>query len=86
MSHKLNLAQDKSLGQHWLVDQDILKQISESLNLIDVETYDLILEIGPGRGALTQYLLKVVKSEGKHLVAVEFDDRMYAHLQKQYPS
>lgn len=86
MSRKSNLVQNKSLGQHWLVDQDVLKQISKSLNLIDPKTYDLILEIGPGRGALTQYLLKVVKSEGKHLVAVEFDDRMYAHLQKQYPS
>jgi 16S rRNA (adenine1518-N6/adenine1519-N6)-dimethyltransferase len=79
---KLNLNQDKSLGQHWLTDQDILERIKESLNGLN---YDLILEVGPGKGALTHHLLKKVKSEGKHLIVVEFDERMAGHLQNQYP-
>lgn len=78
---KPNLKQDKSLGQHWLVDEMILDKIALSLEGFD---YDAILEVGPGKGALTSYLLKKIKSEGKHLFAVEFDERMYQHLQKQY--
>lgn len=76
-----NLKQDKSLGQHWLVDEMILDKIAISLEGID---YDAILEVGPGKGALTSYLLKKVRGGGKHLFAVEFDERMYQHLQKQY--
>lgn len=83
MATKLNLNQNKSLGQHWLIDPDILEQISSSLNNIEHD-YDFILEVGPGKGALTQYLLRKVKAENKTLIGVELDERMFAHLNNQY--
>lgn len=76
---KSNLGQDKSLGQHWLIDELVLDNIALSLSEVNC---DSVLEIGPGKGALTSYLLK--KIEGGHLFAVEFDERMSEHLKKQY--
>ena len=45
----------KSLGQHFLKDKTIAKRISDSLTGIG---YDAVLEIGPGMGILTQYLIE----------------------------
>ena len=73
------LAQDKSLGQHWLIDELVLDNIALSLSEVNCNS---ILEIGPGKGALTSYLLKKI-DEG-HLFVVEFDERMSKHLKKQY--
>ena len=44
----------KHLGQHFLKDESIAKDIADTLNL---EGYDDVLEIGPGMGVLTKYLL-----------------------------
>ena len=43
----------KSLGQNFLQDENILKKIADSINTLED---DLIIEIGPGKGALTKYL------------------------------
>lgn len=59
----------KSLGQNFLIDENILNNIASAAN-IDEESY--VLEIGPGAGALTQ----VLASRGKKVIAVEIDQRL----------
>lgn len=56
----------KSLGQNFLQDPNISRKIVDALN---IQATDLILEIGPGRGALTELLLPLAR----HLHVVEFD-------------
>ncbi|HEV2412802.1 MAG TPA: 16S rRNA (adenine(1518)-N(6)/adenine(1519)-N(6))-dimethyltransferase RsmA [Candidatus Saccharimonadales bacterium] len=56
----------KSLGQHWLNDQESLKAI---VRLAHVTKEDTILEIGPGPGSLTRLLA----AQARHVVAVELD-------------
>ena len=45
----------KSLGQNFLQDANIINKIVASLNITDLDT---VVEIGPGRGALTEVILK----------------------------
>lgn len=61
----------KGLGQHFLVDNNILTNILEAA---DIEPDDVILEVGPGIGALTRGLA----DRAAHVVAVEIDERMAA--------
>jgi 16S rRNA (adenine1518-N6/adenine1519-N6)-dimethyltransferase len=69
----------KSFGQHFLNRPDIAKRIADSL-LFTNELEGRVLEVGPGKGMLTQYLV-----EKKHnLVAVEADKDMVAYLQQHY--
>jgi len=56
----------KSLGQNFLQDPNIIRKIVASLT---IKADDMVLEIGPGRGALTELLLPLAK----HLHVVEFD-------------
>jgi 16S rRNA (adenine1518-N6/adenine1519-N6)-dimethyltransferase len=67
----------KSLGQHFLTDRRILGRIADSLALRGDET---VLEIGPGRGALTDLL---VERAGR-LVAIEYDRALAALLSERY--
>ena len=59
----------KSLGQNFLQDENILKKIADSINTLKD---DLIIEIGPGKGALTKYL----KDKNSYLLCYEIDTRM----------
>ena len=45
----------KHLGQHFLKDENVAQKIADTLTLVG---YDLVLEIGPGMGVLTKYLLR----------------------------
>ena len=65
----------KSLGQNFLKDENVLKKIA---NTIETNENDIIIEIGPGKGALTKYL---VPKKGK-LICYEIDERMKDILQK----
>lgn len=56
----------KSLGQHWLNDPLALEAITE---MAEIHSSDTVLEIGPGLGSLTHYLVR----QARHVVAVEFD-------------
>jgi 16S rRNA (adenine1518-N6/adenine1519-N6)-dimethyltransferase len=78
MSWKLSrdLKPNKRLGQHFLVDQGIIRQIIEKAVF---NKSDDILEIGPGLGALTIPLAKEVNS----IIAVEKDTRMVNHLRQK---
>jgi 16S rRNA (adenine1518-N6/adenine1519-N6)-dimethyltransferase len=63
----------KSLGQHWLRDETVLREIA---GLLEIGENDTILEIGPGQGALTKYLL----GKAKKVIAVELDKDLAKNL------
>jgi 16S rRNA (adenine1518-N6/adenine1519-N6)-dimethyltransferase len=69
---------NKSLGQHWLKDRDVLAHIADCAELSQDDT---VLEIGPGLGTLTSELLR----RSKKLVAVEFDPELARKLPAQFP-
>src|ERR1700754_1103355 len=69
----------KSLGQHFLKDENISRKIVAALQQ---QPFSQLLEIGPGGGALTKYLLEL---EGIDFKAVELDDEKVAYLQKTFP-
>jgi 16S rRNA (adenine1518-N6/adenine1519-N6)-dimethyltransferase len=69
----------KSLGQHFLKDENICRKIVSSLQ---DHPFSQLLEVGPGGGALTKYLVQL---EGIDFRAVELDDEKVAYLVKTYP-
>jgi 16S rRNA (adenine1518-N6/adenine1519-N6)-dimethyltransferase len=69
----------KSLGQHFLSDTRILGRIADALEL---EPSDTVLEIGPGRGALTDLLIP----RAKRVVAIEYDRALAELLREKYAS
>ncbi|MGE4490003.1 MAG: 16S rRNA (adenine(1518)-N(6)/adenine(1519)-N(6))-dimethyltransferase RsmA [Kiritimatiellales bacterium] len=68
---------NKGLGQNYLIDANILNIIVEAAH---ISQYDILLEIGPGLGALTQALL----ATGAKLTAIEKDPTMAAHLRTHF--
>src|SRR4030095_14646635 len=70
----------KSLGQHFLKDENICRKIVDELKQ---GTFTRLVEVGPGGGALTKYLLDIPGIEFK---AVELDDEKVEYLEKHYPS
>ncbi|MCX8057377.1 MAG: 16S rRNA (adenine(1518)-N(6)/adenine(1519)-N(6))-dimethyltransferase RsmA [Ignavibacteria bacterium] len=68
----------KKYGQHFLVDKNIIKKI---VNAISPKEEDLIVEIGPGKGALTEELIK----HSHNLILVEIDKLLVAELQSKFP-
>ncbi|WPV69153.1 16S rRNA (adenine(1518)-N(6)/adenine(1519)-N(6))-dimethyltransferase RsmA [Chitinophaga sp. LS1] len=70
----------KSLGQHFLKDENICRKIVDSLPVIPNQQ---VLEVGPGAGAITKYLLELPDTSFK---AVELDTEKVAYLQKTYPA
>ncbi|MEM1120835.1 MAG: 16S rRNA (adenine(1518)-N(6)/adenine(1519)-N(6))-dimethyltransferase RsmA, partial [Bacteroidota bacterium] len=69
----------KSYGQHFLTNETLSEGIAKSLRLTN--SYDKVLEVGPGQGMLTKYLLQ----EDFELVVVEADRDMVFYLKKHYP-
>ena len=69
----------KSLGQHFLKDLEAAEKIVNSLSLH--QDYDTVLEIGPGMGVLTQFM--VLKKEYKTYV-VEIDRESVAYMKKNF--
>ncbi|MGF7229828.1 16S rRNA (adenine(1518)-N(6)/adenine(1519)-N(6))-dimethyltransferase RsmA [Arachidicoccus sp.] len=69
----------KSLGQHFLKDENICKRITDSLLN---HPFHQLIEVGPGAGALTKYLLRIKNIDFK---AVELDDEKVLFLEKNYP-
>ena len=69
----------KSLGQHFLKDGNIIKKIVDALKQ---NTFKNLLEVGPGGGALTKYLIKIPDINFK---AVELDEEKVDFLIKNYP-
>jgi len=69
---------NKSLGQHWLHDRDVLAHIADCA---DLNENDTVLEIGPGLGTLTSELLRRCNK----VIAVEFDAELARKLPAQFP-
>lgn len=70
----------KSLGQHFLRDENICRKIVDQLRL---RPFSRLLEVGPGGGALTKYLLEI---GGIDFKAVELDREKVNWLLQEYPS
>ncbi|HBH47976.1 MAG TPA: 16S rRNA (adenine(1518)-N(6)/adenine(1519)-N(6))-dimethyltransferase [Bacteroidales bacterium] len=68
----------KSLGQHFLTDTNIAGKIAHALS---GENYNSIVEIGPGTGVLTDFLI----TSQVPFHAIEIDKESIAYLQKKYP-
>ena len=68
----------KRFGQHWLVDQGVLGRIVAAAELT---AQDRVLEVGPGRGALTERLLA---SPAAAVLAVELDRDLVAGLRQRF--
>jgi len=76
---KYNIRLNKRLGQNFLIDTNIIDII---INTAEIKGDELILEIGPGIGSLTEYLLKSINN-GK-VIAVEKDNRFIKILKNQF--
>ncbi len=70
----------KSLGQHFLHDENICRKIVDALH---PESFTQLLEVGPGGGAITKYLLQLPNI---HFKAVEIDAEKAVYLETAYPS
>ena len=69
----MNVAPKKELGQHFLVDENILGVIER---LAELEREDVVLEVGPGLGILTTFLAERVT----HVHAIELDRSLEPHF------
>ena len=67
----------KELGQHFLVDENILRVIGR---LAEIQPDDVVLEIGPGQGVLTAFLA----GQAGFLHTVELDRRLEPHLEERF--
>lgn len=70
----------KHLGQHFLIDLGIAKQIVESLSL--KENYKTVIEVGAGMGVLTQFL---IKNKNYQTFVVDVDRESIGYLVDKYP-
>ncbi len=67
----------KSLGQNFLIDKNIVRKILGLINLKDKN----IIEIGPGKGALTD---EILKQKPKSIILIEKDNILFEHLLEKY--
>ena len=74
-----NLRLKKSLGQHFLHDENVCRKIVEHLT---VQPGMRLLEIGPGGGAITKYLIAIPEIDYK---AIEIDEEKVTFLNNAYP-
>jgi 16S rRNA (adenine1518-N6/adenine1519-N6)-dimethyltransferase len=69
----------KALGQHFLTDERIAQRIAQTVDIVpDIP----IVEVGPGMGVLTKYLI----STNRPLQVAEIDDESIQYLRRQFPS
>ena len=64
-------------GQHFLTNATIAKQIVEAA---DIQPSDVVLEVGPGKGILTQFLIE----KAKNVIAVEKDAALVEYLREKF--
>ena len=68
----------KALGQHFLTDMSVASRIADTVDALPLMP---ILEVGPGTGVLTQFLLQ----KNRELKVVEIDRESVAYLQEHFP-
>lgn len=69
----------KALGQHFLADESVARRIAATLD--DFRGYPVV-EVGPGMGALTRWLIEA----GHDVTVVEIDDESVAYLRREMPA
>lgn len=74
---KYGISANKSLGQNFLINEEVVNNIVESS---EISKNDLVIEIGPGLGTLTESLLE---NAGK-VIAIELDNRMIKILNERF--
>ena len=74
---KYGISANKSLGQNFLINEEVVNNIVNSSN---INKDDLVIEIGPGLGTLTEYLLE----KAGRVVAIELDTRMIKILNERF--
>jgi 16S rRNA (adenine1518-N6/adenine1519-N6)-dimethyltransferase len=74
---KLGIQPKKRLGQNFLINENVTKNLIQKANL---NNSDIVLEIGPGLGALTEEIVKIAKN----VYAYEIDSILFQYLQEQY--
>jgi len=72
----------KSLGQHFLINQ---KAIADIVKAVSVAQGDAIIEIGPGEGAITKSLATLCEKHGAKLFAIEKDTKLVIAIQNEIP-
>lgn len=78
MSKNDNVRAKKHLGQHFLKDESVAKNIADTLTL---KGYNKVLEIGPGMGVLTKYIIE----KPIETFVIEIDRESVDYLNKHYP-
>ena len=73
----MEIKSKKSLGQNFLIDREILEQITETVEINNKE----ILEIGPGTGNLTAH---IIKKKPKNIYVIEKDDNLSLLLKEKF--
>ena len=74
---QLKIVPNKKLGQNFIIDEQVLKKI---ISRSKISQNDVVLEIGPGLGAITKELVELVKK----VYAVEIDYRLWSYLNDQF--
>ena len=74
----MSLKPKKSLGQNFLLDKNIINKI---INAAGIVSSDVVLEIGPGTGNLTKF---IVSQKPKKIYLIEKDENLANTLEKQY--
>lgn len=74
---KYNITASKSLGQNFLINDDV---INKTIDASEISKEDLVIEIGPGLGTLTNRLLE----KAKKVIAIELDNRMIGILKERF--
>ena len=74
---KYNLKANKNLGQNFLINKEVLETITNSA---EIGKNDLVIEIGPGLGTLTEFLLE----KAKKVICIELDNNMVNVLKDRF--
>lgn len=74
---KYNIKANKDLGQNFLVDSNVIQDIVDGA---EIEKDDLVIEIGPGIGSMTAYLLE----KAKKVICIELDRKMIKILNDRF--
>ena len=75
--NKYKITANKSLGQNFLIDDEVINNIIKASN---INKEDLVIEIGPGLGTLTS---KLLENAGK-VIAIELDKKMITILEDRF--
>ena len=77
LMNKYNIKANKNLGQNFLIDENV---INTSIEKSNINEEDLVIEIGPGLGTLTKFLLE----KAGRVICVELDKRMINILEERF--